>query len=156
MSLGERFSNFLFCTNFCWTFSICQHQNRPHRRAFHSKWVLPTPSNLTFASTLDFFFFEFPFFRLEFATPLYLNVDKRITLCLMNVTLGFRFQELSCTDKLKALEFLQSGFSHLINSSNIEQEEQVRDHLISPWSVIGFLVPSMLQHYSCKIAFSLL
>lgn len=38
-----------------------------------------------------------------------------------------RFQELVQTDKLQALEFLQSGFSHLIGSNNIEQEEQVKE-----------------------------
>ncbi|XKL65489.1 hypothetical protein PGB90_008909 [Kerria lacca] len=37
-----------------------------------------------------------------------------------------RFQELVRTNKLEALEFLQSGFSHLINSSNIEEEEQLQ------------------------------
>ncbi|XP_065207340.1 muskelin-like [Planococcus citri] len=36
-----------------------------------------------------------------------------------------RFQELIQTDKLQALEFLQSGFSHLIGS-NLEQEEQIQ------------------------------
>ncbi len=36
------------------------------------------------------------------------------------------------TDKLQALEFLQSGFSQLINSSNLEQKDQVTLKRVEP------------------------
>lgn len=37
-----------------------------------------------------------------------------------------RFLELTRTNKIKALEFLQSGFRSLINPNNAEQEEQLQ------------------------------
>lgn len=57
----------------------------------------------------------------------------------------YRFQELVRSDKLQALDYLHSGFSHLTNTNSLEIEEQVFFELLLYSCVSRYLLYKQLM-----------